>query len=267
VTEKVLLARVGASRRAVASAGKRGSVALPLPDRFVKEEPETLVWFGRLEGGDDAVFKAYLHRGALTRWRAPLIRYRVEREYEALCALGAAGVPSSEPLFWGLGDSPVHGRFEVLVVRRIPGAQAVRDRVREGGAPEAPALFAPLFRHVRQMHRAGVHHGALSWKNVLVTDSGGGSWRFHIVDLAKALRFGRDIFGTRMARYDLLRLTSHLRDAFSSERCLAWLEEYGLAPADALRVVGDLAGYPPPRLLHQRLRLEFGLRSILSRRS
>jgi hypothetical protein len=115
------------------------------------------------------------------------------------------------------------------------------------------------------MHRLGVYHGALSWKNVLVVpSSGGGGLDVSIVDFAKALFFRRDIGGSRMARSDLLHLASHLREFVPVEDLQGLLDGYGLGAGETGRLVSALPRYPPLSLWRKLLYVEFALRSLVS---
>ena len=248
--------------------GHRGEMhqSFVVPAARIKDEEGTWIWAGELEPGERAVFKAYGHRSIFSRLRSPLYYLRVEREYAALTRLEAAGVPCTPPLLWGRGRSPEHGRFELLVVREIPGARSLRDHVRGGGGAPGGADLDVLFSQVRRMHRLGVYHGALSWKNVLVVPTAGrGDFDVSIVDFAKALLFRRDIGGTRMARSDLLHLTSHLREFIPVDDLRGLLEEYGIGAGEAERLTSALRRYPASSFWRKRLYVEFALRSLVSR--
>jgi len=201
----------------------------PGANLLIKDEKNTIVWRlplelpGRREHG---IVKLYRRRGVWNHWRSKVLQFRVQREFVALCLLTDAGVPCSLPLLWGWGLAPEHGHFELLVTREIPVAVNLREFLARGNRLR-PSDLLPLFDSFRVMHARGLYHGALWPKNILLTKAADETWQFHLIDLARSLRFNGSISGTLMARHDLLRF---LYTSGVSERQLACeklLHRYG----------------------------------------
>jgi tRNA A-37 threonylcarbamoyl transferase component Bud32 len=258
--------RVGGIGSAATGIRPGDLLTIPVPERLMKEERRVLIWSGALEGRR-TIFKAYLH----SRRRIPSFwEHCVEREFEALRLLDEAGVACTPPVLWGAGWSPAYGRHEVLATQEIAGTISIRDGYRRGDVPLSPDLLAAVARGARTMHRIGIHHGAMSWKNVLASRSPDGRLLVHFVDLARSLRFGRDLAGSRMAWFDLLHFCYHLVDSLGAglpkEVCLPFLEEYGLHGRSTARLFAALDRYrPEPKTPRRIRRLEFLLRLFLSR--
>lgn len=258
--------RVGGVGPGATATRPGGSLTLRIPDRLLKEERRVLIWSDRLEGRP-AVFKAYIH----SRRRIPSVwEHCAEREFEALRLLEEAGVPCTPPALWGAGRSPEYGRHAVLATGLLEGTISIRDGYRKGEVPLSPDLLAGVAGAARSMHRAGIHHGAFSWKNVLASRSPDGRLLVHLVDLARSLRFPGDISGSRMAWFDLLHFSYHLVTPLGAglpkDVCLPLLEAYGLDRAAKDRLLAALDRYVPERKNPRRIRrLEFLLRLFLSR--
>lgn len=225
----------------------------PAAGRVLKDEPRTLIWSEALPDGTPAVLKLYRHRRRVLGRRA-------QREYRGLLLLQEAGIPTTPPLFWARGRHAAFGRYELLATRLVADARPLRDLLADG--PEACPGLEPLFRDVARMHAAGLFHGALIPRNVLVW---GSPPSFAIMDLPRSARFSRDVRGTRMARFDLLDLCQELLLHGAPDRRRAWLAAYGLPPADTDRLLRTAQRYRSSRHLRNRLRLEFQVRSLLTR--
>lgn len=258
--------RVRAPRSSRSKVKLPGRIFLELPDQFHKLQERTAIWTGEVDPIGEAVFKAYIHRNFWFHFLSPIWSLCAQREYQHLRVLESGGVPCTEPLLWGRGRSPTHGRFEVLATRKIPGARSFRDRYRETGKAPSPELITQASRTVREMHARGVYHGALSWKNLLASRSPDGEVQVHVVDLARSLCFPRSILGSRMARLDLTHFCYHLAEVKGMGACRRFLEEYGLnGPAVRSCLWGIDAHQPERKGPGRKRRLEFLLRQLLSR--
>lgn len=128
-------------------------------------------------GGAELVVRHYYHGGALRRVTGDLFfgSGRFLNELRLLAAARRAGVAVPEPA--GLLITPV-SRFLTrgdLVTVHIPGSVDLLSYYREkfsagGETPpdELPAVIASAGRQVARLHRAGILHGDLQVKNILV---------------------------------------------------------------------------------------------------
>ncbi|HOX57776.1 MAG TPA: lipopolysaccharide kinase InaA family protein [Candidatus Paceibacterota bacterium] len=256
---------VGGSRLGDIPLELRRALVFPGATPRIKEEDQALVWRlqlvlpGLVEAG---VVKLYRRRGMWNRLRGGVLRFRVQREFSALCALADGGVSCSQPLVWGWGFAPTHGHFELLVTREIPGVVSLKEYLAASGGRLRAEDLLPLFDNLCRMHERGVYHGALWPKNILLAKATGGAREFHLIDLARSVRFPENIFGTSMARFDLLSLLYSLVQtdaAFDSE---AVLRRYGCGPAEARKIATQALGYRSSRHLRNRLALTFQMRAL-----
>jgi hypothetical protein len=241
---------------------RRGdSAALVLPDQFLKQTRDTLVWSGDLPEVGRGFVKMYRHRSPLSWCAKRLIAYRAEREYRRLLVLHGAGVPCAEPLMCAAGRSPEHGRYEVLVTREIPHARQFKAYLAAARAGGRKPDLAPLFRTIRKMHAAGIYHGTLTPNNIVVSEPPGGPVSFHVVDLPRAIAFSGDVAATRMARYDLTHFLHRSSEFVDLEVCLPVLDLYPDLDREAF--LRKLSSYRPGKWMRYRLRNEFGWRARL----
>jgi len=240
---------------------------LVFPDEaaLIKEEDKTLVWRLRMGGGESAVVKMYRRRGPLNEWRGRIRQFRVQREFSALNVLAAAGVPCSAPLLWGFGSAAEQGHFEILVTREIPCARNLKEILTATGQTLNSSHCLPLFEVIRRAHRCGVYHGALWPKNILVSNASPQEPGFHLIDMARSVRFPRDIGATRMARFDLLSLLYSLARLCPDFDAKAMLQSYGMPAAEAQETAKQSGQYHSSRHLRNRLTLEFQARAWLAR--
>jgi len=221
---------------------------------ILKDEPRTLIWVERLADGADAVLKLYRRRPL----PSALARSRALRDFKALRVLQAAGLSTTPPLFWARGVDPACGRYDLLATRWLPDATSLRDRLRDG--PDACPDLASLFRAAARMHEAGLYHGALIPRNILVR---GDPPEVLIMDTPRAVAFGHDIRPTSMARFDLLDLMQELVLHGAPDRRRDWLEAYGLAGRDLDRLLAASQGYRSTKRLRNRRSIETKLRKRL----
>ena len=229
---------------------------------LIKAEHGTLVWSEPLPDGGCAVMKLYRRRpfyDPLRRWFIP---YRAEREFNLLSYLVRHGVPCSEPLSWSHGKRDPHGRFELLVTREVAGATALDQLLQR---PGTVTDLGPLLRLVRRMHDAGVSHGGMAPRNILVTAPDSPMPGFHIIDMSYSHVFPQGIAGTRMATFDLLDLTYRMQRFFPTEHCRVWLADYGLDEPEIDRLLGALERYRPVRPWSHLRRGETDLRAAIAR--
>ena len=229
---------------------------------LIKAEYGTLVWSEPLEDGGRAIIKLYRRRpfyDPLRRWFLP---YRAEREFKALTHLVRHGIPCSEPLSWSHGRRDPHGLYELLVTREVAGATSLDKLLKR---PGAVTDLASLLRLVRHMHDSGLSHGGLAPRTILVSFPAAGPPVFHIIDMSYSCIFPRGIAGTRMATFDLLDLIYRIGSHFPSERCRAWLADYGLDDSAAQKLMRGLEHYRPRGHWAHLRRGETDLRSALAR--
>lgn len=236
------------------------SAAAPLSRQHLyKAEPGTLVWSEPQPDGGSVVVKLYRRRGFWDPLRRRFIAYRVEREYRLLRRLREQGVACPEPLAWSHGRSRVHGRFERLDTREIEGAVPLADLYPRTGCPDV----APLFRLVRRMHAAGIAHGSLYARNVLVAGPRGSTPDYYLIDLAHGRAFARDVAGSNPADYDLLDLLASLGRLAPANTVAPWLAAYGLTPHAAGALLGRLARHRSERPWRHFRRIETDARAML----
>lgn len=256
---------LGASRLGVEPVELGPALVIPAAPDLIKEEDKTLVWRLKLAAGESGVVKMYRRRGPLDWCWERALQFRVQREYEALCALEIAGVPCSVPLFWGYGSAVEHGRFEILVTREIPDAANLKAWLTAGPKSLSADDLLPLFDIIRRMHRCGMYHGALSPKNILVTQSQEKGHAFYLIDLARAIQFPKDISQTSMARADLLSVMRRLVQMRGNAGCKEMLLQYGWPKSELDTFMARLKQHPSSRRLRNRLTLEFTIRYWIAR--
>ena len=216
----------------------------------IKRERRSLVWRDSLED-QAAVFKLYRHRGWVNTGRGALIQHRTEREFKALSRLVEDEVACTEPLGWWRGHSKEHSFWELLVTREIAGAENLETLLSGGGFGRDGWGLENAFQLVRQMHDAGVAHGALYARNLLAGPTLNDFW---ICDLAKALRYPQSIVGSHTARFEILDLCQSLVELGITVEQFP-LDAYGIArkAQDELRRV--IAGYRQSKLRNRRRNL------------
>ena len=105
------------------------------------------------------------------------------REWRALTALHAAGLPVPEPLAWGRtmqGD-------RVVVMTHV-GEAPLLERLADLPGEERDPLFARLAETIRALHEAGFVHGDLHAGNLRVSAADD----IHLLDLGRVRRTTRD---------------------------------------------------------------------------
>lgn len=179
-------------------------------------------------GGVPAVVKAYRTPRWLFWRHPPGVPSTGRREWRALRAMAARGVPSVAPLAaaeWRLAGCAV---ASAVVTRRLSGARTVVEVLNARAADPHPgpdgryrrALADAIGALVARCHRAGVQHRRLSLKNILVLDPTAPEPALVLVDVPWARLHGTDaaptdLRGTRAALDDLLHLDSRSWSFFS----------------------------------------------------
>jgi hypothetical protein len=235
--------------------------------RLIKDEPGCRIRVEPGAGAAGVVVKIYRRRGLAAGMRALLCGGRARREFEALTRLASSGVPCSPPLAWRRGFSREHGFYELLATREIPGAAALEERLKAAGGAGPGFDAAALFRVVAGMHRAGVYHGALGPKNILVAAGAPGPPGIYLVDFARAKIFPASIFGRRIAGYDLLMLVVKLERHLPAGACRPYLSAYGLEPAGIERLYAEAASWGTLARSAGRKRLRIAAGVLLAARS
>ena len=119
--------------------------------------------------GRQVVVKMY-RRGLLVRCRGLITCFRAQREFDGLSQLEKLGIPCSVPLFWCHGHFGPYGWAEILVTEWVARSQSLRDLLVTRPEASRSLDLSPLFADMAMMHAAGLHHGMLRTKNILVKD-------------------------------------------------------------------------------------------------
>jgi serine/threonine-protein kinase RIO1 len=260
VAEAPLVAsvRIGGSRDPARARGTRLTLQIPPREQLSKCEDRVVGWNERLADGTLAFVKLYLRRPRTIAREGVRTTVRACREFDQLQRLYDAGIHCTAPLFWGWGATERLGRVEVLATRLVNDSQTLRDAIRERESVIEEFAWRDLLSSVDAMHAAGIHHGGLSTKNILLDAKGG----FYLCDLAKSMFYPTSIIGSRMALFDLVHFFHGLGKLIGSERRDEILRD-GRSPELAEQVMRKAATYKRrSRIQHLRLRSEFHLRNI-----
>jgi hypothetical protein len=204
----------------------------------LKVEDKTLIWSQPLPDGRPAVWKLYRHRRSPWSDRCALRTCRAQREFLGLCHLDSHGVACSQPLFWATGRNRDTGHYELLVTREVPKSLDMQTRMAER-LRRPPLDLAPMFALVAAQHRAGLFHGALLARNILL--SGGA---FFLIDLPRCRVFPRPLAGTLPGLFDLRLLMQSLTRFAPDEDLVRGLAGYPNLPQPAAAWVADLRARP-----------------------
>ena len=229
----------------------------------LKEEPGTLIWRERLVDGTEAVIKLY-RRGLLSCARCRVTTFRTSNEFRALRQLESLGVRCTRPLFWSYGHFGQYGWGEMLATQWLPDVRPLADVMTADPEFGRELDLAPLWSIAARLHDAGLHHGTLLARNVLVRGAAHAP-QFFLLDLPRSHRFPYGIRGTRMARYDLLFLTHSLRRALPEDDLPRWLSAYGMSDDQQRRFAADVRRFRNSSLLRRMTGLEFNVRYLLAR--
>lgn len=226
---------------------------------LIKHEVGTLIWRTFLADGREVAVKMYRQR--LLVWCRSLgIAFRVRREFDGLSHLKALGIPCSVPVFWGRGNFGPYGWAEMLVTEWVSQSQPLKGLLAARPDIAGSLDMSPLFADVARMHGAGMHHGILRTKNILLQDFPE-SPRLVVIDLPRSHCFPKDIRGTRMARYDLACLCEGLLPYFPDDAPHAWLAAYGMPESKKMDLLIQVKQFRSTGFLRNVAATEFAVRN------
>jgi hypothetical protein len=229
---------------------------------LIKHEPVTLIWRNVPVDGRQGVVKIY-RRGLLLRSYGLITFFRVQREFEGLSQLEKLGIPCSIPLLWHHGHLGPFGWGEMLVTELVDSSQSLRELLSAHSEAATSLDLSPLFADMAKMHAAGVHHGMLRTRNVLVKNYPE-SPSFTFIDLPRFHCFPRDIRGKRMARYDLMSFCEGLLPHFSEDKVQSWLSAYGIPESEVTGLSIQLKRFRSTASLRKISAWEFDIRGSLA---
>lgn len=214
-------------------------------------DSDTLVWRSfKPTKAINHVSKLYYGRGMISWLREHLFAFRVEREYQALAYLANAGVPCSLPVSWTKGeDAALGGRFEVLTTVEIPNAISLAEIWNKDTFSQAQKLQCvnKALVLIRQMHEAGLHHGAMYIRNILFEQKESGALKAYIIDLPRAIACHESIVGDSLATIDLLHFIYPIHKELSADGVEAGLIAYGFNVAERAAFTKELKAYKPSK--------------------
>lgn len=218
--------------------------------------------------------KRYFYPGFKRRLKAMLRgtffgRSRARLEFVSLALLRSRGIQTVRPIAYGERRVWHFLRSCFLITEGVPGAVTLADLALGTDGDEAVRLSFPqrrrvitaLAAQVRRMHDAGLVHGRLFWRNVLIRPMGDGGYEFFFLDVPVVQRLWRRgrlgragvrdiaelyaIAARFCSRTDLRRFTrAYLQGDLDREQERRWIE----------RVAGLARTYRG----HEEYRLEFG---------
>ena len=248
----------------VARAGHGAALELhPASGVILKQEPGTLIWHERLADGTEAVLKLY-RRGFVAWCRCRLSAFRTWNEFRALRQLESLGERCTPPLFWGHGRFGRYGWGELLATRWLPDSHPLEDVLIADPEAGRKLDLAQLWSTVGRLHDAGLHHGTLLARNILIRGDADAS-EFFLLDLPRFHRFAYGIRGTRMARYDLMFLANTLLRTLPPDNLQSWLAAYGMNADEQAEFRASLARFRNSSRLRRAVGMEFNLRALLAR--
>lgn len=113
---------------------------------------------------------------------------RARREYEFLSEMVRRGVPTVRPIAYGERRRGLFLHSSFLITEGAENCRSLdlfylgRLRDKPFGGTERRAFIKKLAATVRGMHDAGVRHGGLFWRNILVHPQSDGSFCFSVLD-------------------------------------------------------------------------------------
>lgn len=236
-----------------------------LPCTLLKTERKTLIYSQDMDGFGRVIVKTYCHRGPVNWIREKISRFRVEREFIALAHLASHNIPCSKPLFWSCGQCMEYGRYETLVTEEIPGSVPMNHYMKSSAFGSKAEDFIPLCSLLRRMHSAGLYHGSLmTLRNVLITPAENNKVGMYIIDTPRSMIFPYDLFGRRMAWFDLLDAFLSIAERLDPEQCKTLLAHYGLDKDLSEIFMTQLKHHHADKYSRKLLYNEFLLRRIIS---
>ncbi len=231
----------------------------PSKGSIIKQEEDAFVWRQKLADGTPAVIKMYFNRKMLWLKKTRFYTGRAEREFRILCHAHAHHIGCSPPLFWAIGKTNEGRTYELLATREIPDACDLRKWITDH-YNKASLDLAPLFDLVARLHRAGIMHGALLARNILIADG-----HFLLIDLPRSQQFGRSIEGRAAGMFDIELLIANLTRHMDDQRLTAGLTGYPSLPRPAADIVKKARHRPIRKYARLALRDFFLLQSAWSR--
>jgi len=133
----------------------------------------------------DVFVKRYRYKSRLARlagiFRGSLFgRHRSAFEYFFLAQMRLRGLPAVRPLAYAAKRSFGFVKAGILITEAAPNAVQLDMWASEHLVPGS--LARALGREVRRMHDAGVRHGGLFLRNILLDTTSSDDWRFHLID-------------------------------------------------------------------------------------
>jgi hypothetical protein len=244
---------------------RRGVLVVDVPAHPIKEDRGTVVFPWPPDGDGRQILKVYGEMGTFNWMRKLVVGYRARREFSTLAVLRAAAVDCCEPLYWGTGRSPEHGRFEMIATREVPRTVTLAGRAASLAPAERAEVLGRAAEQLARAHAAGVYHGAPFLTNVLVCAAGTSTSGIMWVDLEKSICFARDIRGSRMAVFDLVNLVNSIYKFMGTGHARAALGRYGLVDAEAQRVFAAVEAFHSSKIQRRRRRIEYLVRGAVSR--
>lgn len=182
-------------------------------DQVLKYKPETMaaisgssetfpVEVGPANGAPQRIYiKRYRYRGVMAplkgMFRGTLFgKSRAKFEYDVLAEMRRRAVHAVRPIAYGEKRSRGFLKACFLITEGVTGAPSldVLSAPAAGSALHDPherrRLIEVLARDLRNMHRGGVKHGGLFWRNILVTRAADGTWHSHLIDPDRRGRCG-----------------------------------------------------------------------------
>lgn len=228
----------------------------PASGGLIKEERKTVVWRQiPPDGTPSRLLKLYRHRHPSWLQRRGWERGRAQREFDALRLVESHGIACSPPPVLGHWANRNHGQYELLASREVPGACDLAAWLEEHPGGTCPNL-TPLFALIAKLHHAGLQHGALLDRNILVAGA-----NFHLIDMPRSRYFVRSIAGRSPGWFDLRLLVQSLSTHCSDEVLVAGLAGYPLPPMDAWALVRAMRPRP---LTNRRLNRLIAVYTLLS---
>jgi UDP-glucose:(heptosyl)LPS alpha-1,3-glucosyltransferase len=159
-------------------------MGIPPGWREIRHSGQACVLAAQLEDGRNAVYKEFLPRNCLERWKTRFRGSRAERARRGSAILRSKGFSAPQTLRTGrLSDARSYILSEALPGETLEDYYKARfDPERNAPDPKRKRdLLREFGRTVGKLHRAGIVHGDLRGFNVLVEETEAG-WRFHFLD-------------------------------------------------------------------------------------
>lgn len=244
--------------------GRKGPTGIalcldPASGSVIKDEPEAVVWRQLLPDGTPAVVKVYPGRKLVWFKQRGWYNGRAEREYLALHQAEQHQVPCSPPLFWAAGRTPEGMSYELLATREVPNVTDMKEWLKIHRDDHNIDL-KPLFTMIAQLHRAGIMHGALLARNILVAGDD-----YYVIDLPRSQRFGGSVEGRFPGMFDVELLLANLVRHLTDETLVSGLAGYPLLPVSPGKLVAAVRKNPMGKYKRILLRDFFLIQSAWSR--